>query len=106
MSATSSGCRQPWPAPAEADGLMPGLGVELADPGDPDMPGDPDVVGDDEAGPAGGWDGEAAGAGADPDGAEALGWVGGLGASCVQAAMITRPLAGSALPPTPLRSTK
>jgi hypothetical protein len=29
-----------------------------------------------------------------------------LGASCVQAAMTTRSLAGSALPPTPLRSTK
>jgi hypothetical protein len=30
----------------------------------------------------------------------------GLGASRVQAAMTTRSLAGSALPPTPLRSTK
>ena len=37
--ATSSGCRQPWPAPAEADGLALGLGVV---PADPDDPGDPD----------------------------------------------------------------
>ena len=35
-----------------------------------------------------------------------VGWVGELGASCVQAAITTRLLAGSALPPTPLRSTK
>jgi len=111
LSATSSGCRQPWATPAEAEGLAPGLGVELADPhvpdtpGDPDTLGDPDVAGDDEAGPVG-VDGEAVGAGTDPDGADALGWVGELGTSCVQAAMITRPLAGSALPPTPLRSTK
>jgi len=74
--------------------------VELADPEDPD------VAGDDEAGPVGVWDGAAVDAGADPDGADVLGWVGGPGASCVQAAMITRSLAGSALPPTPLRSTK
>jgi hypothetical protein len=31
---------------------------------------------------------------------------GEFGASCVQAAMTTRSLAGSALPPTPLTSTK
>jgi hypothetical protein len=42
-----------------------------------------------------------------PDaGAEVPGGAGVLGASCEQAAMITRLPAGSALPPTPLRSTK
>jgi hypothetical protein len=42
-----------------------------------------------------------------PDaGAEVPGGAGELGASCEQAAMITRLPAGSALPPTPLRSTK
>jgi hypothetical protein len=35
-----------------------------------------------------------------------VGWVGELGASRAQAAITTRLLAGSALPPTPLRSTK
>ena len=59
MSATSSGCRQPWPAPAEADGLVLGLGVELAEPDDPDVPdvsGNPavaDGLADDEADPVG-----------------------------------------------------
>ena len=38
--------------------------------------------------------------------ADGLAETGVLGASCVQAAMTTRSLAGSALPPTPLRSTK
>jgi hypothetical protein len=38
--------------------------------------------------------------------ADGLAETGVRGASCVQAAMITRSLAGSALPPTPLRSTK
>jgi len=86
-----------------------GLGVELAEPDDPDVPdvpGNPDGLADDEADPVGVGDGEAVDAGADPDGADVLGEVGGLGASCRQAAMITRSLAGSALPPTPLRSTK
>jgi len=102
---------------------VPALGVELAGPdvaGAPDVADAPDVAGapdgldegepdglaDDEDGPVGVWEGEAVDAEADPDGADALGWVGELGASCVQAAMITRSLAGSALPPTPLRSTK
>jgi hypothetical protein len=35
-----------------------------------------------------------------------LGEVGGADASCAQAAMTTRSLTGSALPPTPLRSMK
>jgi len=39
-------------------------------------------------------------------GADVLGWAGEAGASCGQAAMTTRLPAGSALPPTPLRSTK
>jgi hypothetical protein len=38
--------------------------------------------------------------------ADGLAGAGELGASWVQAAMTTRSLAGSALPPTPLRSTK
>jgi hypothetical protein len=38
--------------------------------------------------------------------ADGLAEAGALGASCVHAAMTTRLLAGSALPPTPLRSTK
>jgi len=110
---------------------VPGLGVELADPdvpGAPDEPDAPDDPGDlgvpgdsdrpDDGEPDGLADGDADGPGADPgeadadadgtdpDGTGALGWVGELGASCLQAAMITRSLAGSALPPTPLRSTK
>ncbi len=90
------------------------------EPADPDDPGDP-AVADDPAVAGGLADGDAdcpaadpdeadpGGAdvdGTEPDEADALGWVGGLRASCLQAAMITRPLAGSALPPTPLRSTK
>jgi hypothetical protein len=91
---------------AEADGLALGLAVEPADPDAPGVPGHPDGLADDEAGPVGVWDGEAVDAGTDPDGADALGEVAGLCANCVQAAMITTALAGSALPPTPLRSTK
>ena len=42
-----------------------------------------------------------------PDaGADVLGWAGERGASCRQAAMTTRLPDWSALPPTPLRSTK
>jgi hypothetical protein len=37
---------------------------------------------------------------------DGLAETGRFGASCVQAAMTTRSLAGSALPPTPLGSTK
>ena len=122
MRATSSGRRQPWPvpetpaAPAEAGGLMPGPGAEPDEPGSPDEPGDGELDGLAGAGPDGVRtepDGAAAepgagpdGAGAGPDGADALGWVVGPGASCVQAAMITRLLAGAALPPTPPRSIK
>jgi hypothetical protein len=73
----------PWLAGAgevaEAEGLVEGLAGAVADP-------DPD--------------------GADVLGADVLGGVAGVGASWVQAAMTTRSLTGSALPPTPLRSTK
>ena len=119
FSATSSGCRHPCTAPVEADGLEPGPGVDPEESEDPDVAGDTDMATDGElAGAAGasadctGADGTRAdgtradGTGADPDGTDALGWVGELCASASQAAMITRPLAGSALPPTPPRSTK
>jgi hypothetical protein len=47
------------------------------------------------------------GADGGPDaGADVPGWAGERGASCRQAAMTTRLPAWSALPPTPLRSTK
>ena len=79
-------------------------------PGDPDRPedGEPGGLADGDAdGPGAAPDGADADVdGTDPDGGDVLGWVSELGASCVQAAMITRSLAGSALPPTPLRSTK
>jgi hypothetical protein len=67
---------------------MLGLGVE---PADAEVPGEairPVEVAGGVAVPAG------------------VGWIGELGASCAQAAITTRLLAGSALPPTPLRSTK
>ena len=70
---------------------MLGSGVELADA---EVPGEA-VVG---VRPV-----EVAGGVAVPAG---VGWVGELGASRVQAAITTRLLAGSALPPTLLRSTK
>jgi hypothetical protein len=86
LSATSSGCRHPWLALADAEGLIPGLGVEAADPG---VAGEAGVAEGDEVGVA-----------------EEVGWVRELGASSVHAEITTRSLAGSALPPTPLRSTK
>jgi hypothetical protein len=100
----------PW-VPAGADGLASGFGVAgVVDPEGVEVPGVDEGFGlvavlvaglavlvaeaDDEL--AGG-----------PDaGAEVPGDAGELGASCEQAAMITRLPAGSALPPTPLRSTK
>jgi hypothetical protein len=96
--------------------------VEPADPEDledPGVPGDSDRPDDGERTGLAGGDTDGPGAdpdaadpdaadpdAADPDAADALGWVGEVVASWVQAAMITRSLAGSALPPTPLRSTK
>ena len=86
--------------------------MEPADPEDledPGVPGDSDRPDDGERTGLAGGDTDGPGAdpdAADPDAADALGWVGEVVASWVQAAMITRSLAGSALPPTPLRSTK
>ena len=105
----------PWagsPVPAVGDGLVSGFGVAVVEEaggvdvlggdeevglvavpedGGPDA-GDPDDGGPDDGGP--------------DDGADVLGWVGKRGASCRQTAMTTRLPAWSALPPTPLRSTK
>lgn len=82
-------------------------------PGDSDRPDDGErtgLGGGDTDGPGAAPDAADPGAAdpgaADSDAADELGWVGELVASWVQAAMITRSLAGSALPPTPLRSTK
>jgi len=80
---------------------MLGLGVELADAevsGETVVEGVVGVVGVVGVRPV-----EVAGGVAVPAG---VGWVGELGASRVQTAITTRLLAGSALPPTPLRSTK
>ena len=94
----------PWAGslvPAVADGLASGFGVAVVE----EAGGVVEVFGgDEEVGlvtvPEDGADG-------DPDaGADVLGWAGKRGASCRQAAMTTRLPAWSALPPTPLRSTK
>ena len=110
LRATSSGCRHPRPAPAGAEGLVSGPGVE--EPGVAEAPaeaeGAPESEGEEGA------EGLASGAaGADElEEVSELEDTGGLeetgvaGASCVQAAMITRLPAGSALPPTLPRSTK
>jgi hypothetical protein len=116
FSATSSGRRHPCPGAVEDEGLgVPPAGVDW--PGDAEavagsvLAGDPvdDPVDDVVEGvvdgplkpgvPVGVGD-EVAGVG------EEVAGVGELGASCVHAAMTTRSLAGSALPPRPLRSTK
>jgi hypothetical protein len=87
-----------------AEGLASGFGVAVAEEA-----GGVEVLGGDEevglvAAPD---DGPDAGADDGPDaGADVLGWAGKRGASCRQAAMTTRLPARSALPPTPLRSTK
>jgi hypothetical protein len=89
-----------------ADPKNPDAPEELEDPG---MPGDSDRPDDGERTGLAGGDTDGPGVdpdAADPDAADEFGWVGELVASWVQAAMITRSLAGSALPPTPLRSTK
>lgn len=94
-----------------AEPKNPDAPEELEDPGvpgDSDRPDDGErtgLAGGDTDGP--GVDSDAADPdAADPGAADEFGWVGELVASWVQAAMITRSLAGSALPPTPLRSTK
>jgi hypothetical protein len=84
--ATSSGRRQPW---LVCPGVEPGL--PLVDANGLAVPEGLAVV-------------EALGVGLAV--ADGLAEAGELGASFVQAAMTTRSLAGSALPPTPLRSTK
>src|SRR5690348_6393242 len=104
----SSGRMHPWAGslvPAVADGLASGFGVAVAE--------EVGVFGGDEevglvAPPEDGADdGPDGGADDGPDaGVDVLGWAGKRGASCRQAAMTTRLPAWSALPPTPLRSTK
>ena len=89
----------------EEAGGEEGFGL-VADPDDDGVPGGPDdgVAGVPDDGVAAGADDGVAGW---PEGgADVLGWAGEAGASCGQAAMTTRLPAGSALPPTPLRSTK
>ena len=107
----SSGRMHPWAGslvPAVADGLASGFGVAVVEEA-----GGVEVLGGDEevglvAVPEDGADdGPDGGADDGPDaGADVLGWAGKRGASCRQAAMTTRLPAWSALPPTPLRSTK
>ena len=104
----SSGRVHPWAGslvPAVADGLASGFGVAVVEEaGGVEVPG-----GDEEAGLVAVPEDDGPDAGADdgPDaGAGVLGWAGKRGASCRQAAMTTRLPAWSALPPTPLRSTK
>ena len=100
----SSGRTHPWGGslvPAVADGLASGFGVAVVEEA-----GGGEVFGDEEVGlvavPEDG-DPDAG----DPDaGADVLGWAGKRDASCRQAAMTTRLPPWSALPPTPLRSTK
>jgi hypothetical protein len=109
----------PWAGslvPAVADGLASGFGVAVVE----EAGGVEVLGGDEEAGlvavpedgadedpDAGADDGPDAGADDGPDaGADVLGWAGKRGASCRQAAMTTMLPARSALPPTPLRSTK
>jgi len=101
----------PWAGslvPAVADGLASGFGVAVVE----EAGGLEALGGDEEAGLVAvpeddADDGPDAGADDGPDaGADVLGWAGKRGASCRQAAMTTRLPAWSALPPTPLRSTK
>src|ERR1700749_2269823 len=97
LSATSSGRRQPCPVPwgpwvrPGADALPPEPGAE-----------DAGAV----EGAGGGEDGAPAAPDGGADAVAGAGELAGTGASCRQAAMITRLPAGSALPPTPLTSTK
>jgi hypothetical protein len=100
----SSGRLQPWAGSLVpgvtgwTGGLVSGFGVAVAEEAGGISGGDEEVglVAVPEDGADGG-----------PDvGADVLGWAGERGASCRQAAMTTRLPAWSALPPTPLRSTK
>jgi hypothetical protein len=109
----------PWAGslvPAVADGLASGSGVAVVEAGGVEVFGGDEEVGLVAVPEGGGPDGGDPDAGdpdagdpdaGDPDaGADVLGWAGKRGASCRQAAMTTRLPAWSALPPTPLRSTK
>ena len=111
----SSGRRHPWAGalgPAVADGLTSGFGVTVEETGGVEVFGGDEEVGlvtvpEDGGCPDGGCpDGGGSDGGGPEAGADVLGWAGRRGASCRQAAMTTRLLAWSALPPTPLRSTK
>ena len=121
----SSGRRHPWAGalvPGVADGLASGFGVAVAEEaGGVEVPGGDEEAGlvavPEDGGPDGGDPDGGDPDGGDPDGgdpdggdpdagADVLGWAGKRGASCRQAAMTTRLPAWSALPPTPLRSTK
>jgi hypothetical protein len=85
-----------------ADGLASGFGVAVVEEA-----GEVEAFrGDEEVGLVAVPEDGAPDAGADVLGADVFGWAGKRGASCRQAAMITRLPAWSALPPTPLRSTK
>jgi hypothetical protein len=89
----------PWTGslvPAVADGLASGFGVAVVEAGGVEVFGGDEEVGLVAVPEDGGPDG----------GADVLGRTGKRGASCRQAAMTTRLPAWSALPPTPLRSTK
>ena len=96
----------PWAGsrvPAGAGGPAPGFGVAVVE----EAGGVEVFEGDEEVGLAVPEDGADGGPDGGPDaGADVLGWAGKRGASCRQAAMTTRLPAWSALPPTPLRSTK
>ena len=109
----------PWAGslvPVVADGLASGFGVAVVEAGGVEVFGGDEEVGlvavPEDGGPDDG-DTDASGpdaSGPDADGpdagADVLGWAGKRGASCRQAAMTTRLPTWSALPPTPLRSTK
>src|SRR5436190_4236946 len=110
----SSGRMHPWAGsliPAVADGLASGFGVAVVEAGGVEVFGADEEVGlvavPEDGGPdTGGPDAGGPDGGGPEAGADVLGWAGRRGASCRQAAMTTRLPAWSALPPTPLRSTK
>jgi hypothetical protein len=84
-----------------ADGLASGFGVAVVEAGGVEVSGGDEEVGLVAVPEDGGPD-----AGGPDAGADILGRTGKRGASCRQAAMTTRLPTWSALPPTPLRSTK
>jgi hypothetical protein len=101
----------PWAGslvPAVAEGLASGFGVAVVEEaGGVEVFGGDEEVGLVAVPEDGADDGPDGGADDGPDaGADVLGWAGKRGANCRQAAMTTRLPAWSALPPTPLRSTK